>query len=575
MLPRLADYCIIYVADGENGFERVAFRHSLPEMSETLRQFCELPLDTSSSGAVGRVFHEQTTVIENAISMEQFASYIPDPTLREVLLKLNPRACIVAPLVVADRSVGAITLVRSLSDEKYDERDQVLVEEVGRRIAYAIEHAKLYENSQASQRAQQFLTLASLELARSLDYKTTLTNIAQQVVPGLADWCRVDILGANGELEVVALTHADPEKLLLAKQLREKYSMKGARDEGVQGVIQSGQPVLAPTISEELLRERAEDQEHWRLLQQFKIGSAMIVPLFDEGKPVGAITFVHSERGRYGSHDLELAQELATRASLALTNARLYASLKWELSEKERAEAELRKLADELEDKIEERTSELLQINEQLQGFTYTVAHDLRQHIRGISVNASMALQDSGPELSEDVRTNLKRLTHSAKQLASIVDDLLNYAKLGQKEPDRVQIDISAIAAEIAEDCEMKYRLGADVMIEPNLCVVADATMTRIVLENLLDNAFKYSKPGTRIVVGKAGEELYVRDTGSGFDMAFADRLFVPFERLHSNHEVGGTGIGLANVKRIVEKHGGSIRAESEVGRGTTFSFTL
>lgn len=232
-----------------------------------------------------------------------------------------------------------------------------------------------------------------------------------------------------------------------------------------------------------------------------------------------------------------------------------------------------------LEKEVDLRTAELLATNEQLQGFTYSVAHDLRQQIRGISTNSSILMIEAAGALDENSLHTLNRLIGSSKRLARIVDDLLTYAKLGRNEPNRVQFDLSALCEDVAEflNEEGYCRPGTRISVAPGLVARGDVQLIRIVVENLLENAVKYSSKTEApwIEVGREGEAFFVRDNGIGFDMRYVQKLFQPFERLHADSVYTGTGIGLANVKRIIEKHGGKVWAEGKLGVGATFYFTL
>ncbi len=232
-----------------------------------------------------------------------------------------------------------------------------------------------------------------------------------------------------------------------------------------------------------------------------------------------------------------------------------------------------------LEREVGIRTEELMRSNEQLQGFTYSVAHDLRQQIRGISVNGTMLMREAEDTLSEESKTTLDALVGNAKRLSALVDDLLTYARLGRQDTKRIDLDLSTMAREVESYLRQSGQCGAKtkIRIAPGLKTQGDASMIRLVLENLMDNACKYSSEVENpiIEIGSDGEYFFVRDNGIGFEMEFVEKLFQPFERLHKDSEYPGTGIGLANVKRIIEKHGGVVKAESGFGGGATFSFKL
>lgn len=240
------------------------------------------------------------------------------------------------------------------------------------------------------------------------------------------------------------------------------------------------------------------------------------------------------------------------------------------LSENVRLYDEIVRLNESLEARVEERTGQLLEANEQLQGFTYSIAHDFRQHIRNINTNAEIVLVDGGDEV-EPHRHNLRRISEIAKLMSMMSEDLLTYARMRTAPLRRVDIDVTATAREIGSALRNDFP-RTKLKVQEGLRVHADRTMFRAVLQNLLDNAFKYSHtvPWPEVEVGHDETGLFVRDNGIGIDMTYAHKLFKPFERLSSRSEFPGTGMGLANVKRIIERHEGEIHVVSKVNEGAT-----
>ena len=232
-----------------------------------------------------------------------------------------------------------------------------------------------------------------------------------------------------------------------------------------------------------------------------------------------------------------------------------------------------------LERRVEERTADLVAKVGELEGFCYSVSHDMRTPLRAIVSNAVVVLEEEGPSVSEEGRDRLERLSAAAIKMAHLIDDLLQYARLGNTEPKRRPCDLSELARQVADEALFdRNRSTADVTVAPGMVGLCDSRLVGLVLHNLVDNALKYgpaSGPG-RVEIGQdESGAIFVRNEGIGFDMRYAGKIFKPFERLHRDGEYSGTGIGLANVQRIVERHGGRVWAEGEPGKGATFWFTL
>jgi signal transduction histidine kinase len=242
---------------------------------------------------------------------------------------------------------------------------------------------------------------------------------------------------------------------------------------------------------------------------------------------------------------------------------------------------EVARLNEELENRVRQRTAELEEANGELAGFTYSIAHDMRQFLRGINVATYNILEDQMPLLDAEGRESLTSLGRNARQASLLVDGLLEFARLGKNELNRGAVDVTAVAAEVAAQvARSEHEAQPQFEIQAGVTATADWRLLQIVLQNLMENAVKYrSSDIPKIHVGALREGktqvLFVRDDGIGFDMKFCEHIFLPFERLHRHVEYPGTGIGLANVKRIVEKHGGRIWAESSPGGGAVFYFTL
>ncbi|MDW7738804.1 MAG: CHASE domain-containing protein [Bacillota bacterium] len=246
------------------------------------------------------------------------------------------------------------------------------------------------------------------------------------------------------------------------------------------------------------------------------------------------------------------------------------------------AEAEIRKFNKELEQRVRERTIQLEAVNKELESFAYSVSHDLRAPLRALDGFSEALLEKYAEDMDEQGRHYLYRIQRSAMHMSHLIDDLLTLSRVTRSDFSKKEVNLSQICDKVLSDLqEGEPDREVKVNLAPGLHTRSDPHLLQIVMENLIGNAWKFSsnEPAATIEVGQTkfdGEVVYfVRDNGVGFDMTYADKLFGAFQRLHGADEFPGTGVGLATVQRIINRHGGRIWAESEVGKGATFYFTL
>lgn len=237
---------------------------------------------------------------------------------------------------------------------------------------------------------------------------------------------------------------------------------------------------------------------------------------------------------------------------------------------------------DNLERVVDARTSELSMANRELEAFSYSVSHDLRQPLRAIEGFGQALEEDCGEHLNDVGKDYLRRIRAASVRMASLIDGLLILSRVSRQPMENHPIDLSQMLREITDELkDISDHPPSEIHIQPGMQVVGDSRMLRIVFQNLLGNAWKYSsKEGKRVIEVSATLEgrviaIEIRDNGVGFDMRYIDKLFVAFNRLHTPSEFGGTGIGLATVYRVIRRHHGTISATSEVGKGASFVVKL
>jgi len=278
--------------------------------------------------------------------------------------------------------------------------------------------------------------------------------------------------------------------------------------------------------------------------------------------PIGAIGTYWATNYHAASFEVELLQTLANITSVTLENVRVY---------------------EELDHRVRERTSELQAANEALEAFSFSVSHDLRNPLTTIQGFSSLALHEWDSPQRPDFREYFETIDREARRMTRLIDDLLRMAAINRAELKSAEVDLADLSRDaIARQRRSQPERQVDLRIEPGLRVRGDPGLLASAMENLLSNAWKYTarREHACIEVGRSAEgdpmdTFFVRDNGAGFAMSAAAELFTPFKRLHAAGEFPGTGVGLAIVRRIIERHGGRISATAAPGEGATFSFTL
>lgn len=398
---------------------------------------------------------------------------------------------------------------------------------------------------------QRFLAEASKALAESLDQDLALKTIARFAVPHIADWCVIEIAEQGRRpAEPLVVAHVDPAKVEAVRELRRRYPPAPDAPRGVPQVLRTGRSEIYAEIDDAMLEASAYDAEHARLLRELRLCSAMTVPLVARGRTVGAASFVSAEsRRRYDDKDLAMAEEFARRAAMAIDNARLL-----------------------------HEANEATRLREEVLAI---VSHDLRNPLNSIVVGVSVLAQKV---TDASTRGRVELIQRAANRMSNLLRSLLDIASI---QAGRLSIETARVPADslVREAIEINEPLATDKGIAlahegamDGIAIYCDRDRLLQVFSNLLGNAIKFCRARESVTVrvaAAAGEVHFaVADTGPGIADSELPHLFEPYWSA-TRHAKQGTGLGLYIAKGIVEAHGGRIWAESVLGAGSTFHFTI
>jgi len=472
---------------------------------------------------------------------------------RELLRAEGIQSIIAIPLAIRGQLTGTLVFYYRKRHHFTDVEVQT-ARALGNLSAGAMTTAELYDEQQRSHERATFLAQASTAVARSLNYPATLKTVATLAVPHVADWCAVDLIGDDGQIERLAFSHVDPAKLEFAREFLKKYPEPNSPYTPAS-VIESGKPAFIERITDEMIVAAAKNEDHLRDLRRLELTSLMVVPLIARGRTLGTMTFATAESGRrYSEADLRFGEDLALRAALAVDNARAY--------------------------------EEARRANRLKDDFLATLSHELRTPLNAILGYARM-LRTGVMSAERQVRA-VEIVERSASSLTQIVEDVLDVARITS---GKLRLNLQPVQLpSVVNDAVGTMQPAADVKgitigvhIDPAVGTVrADADRLQQVVWNLVSNAVKFTPSGGRVDVRVETQPghvvISVTDTGIGFPQEFAPHLFERFRQADSGfaRKHGGLGLGLAIARHLVELLGGTIDAFSEgKGKGATFRVVL
>lgn len=568
VVPRFADWCSIDVIESDGAIRHMVVAHKDPAMMERARAMQERYATTEprQPGEIMKRLLKGEPMLVRDVEPDLLAALAQDDSQRRLLLSLGLKSAIAVPLMAHNRTFGAISFFLTDTDRHYDEHDFSIAIQLGKRAGLYIDNARLYLESQQIEsqllRANEALRLLAevgAQLGTSLEYEEAIASLARLAVPAFADVCWVDVQSDDGVLRRAVVEHRDPALAEAAAALQAHAFDSGQVPTRIQAVLRGGASQLYPDMTEEMLVKTGMGERPLAALRAIGPTSIISVALRARGRVFGAITFALNEGPRrYSQTELALAEDIANRGALFIDNARLY-------TEGQRREEELRRA------------------NEAKDEFLSMMSHELRTPLTVINGGARI-LRSRAAQLDEATRTSIiNDIEQESDRLFRMVENLLSMAHIeftedAAIEPVLVQRLLDRV---ISSFRQRRPDRVVNVEVEAGLeAIAAEPTYLEQVVRNLLSNADKYSPTDTavEIQVTHEGNEAAIRviDSGVGIEPDEAERIFERFYRSERTSKlVGGSGVGLALCKRLVEAMSGRMWARPRPEGGLEVGFTL
>lgn len=559
IVPYLADYCRIAVVDEKKNIKEITVNHTDPSKVSLAEDLYDSYKDKpQSTYGVPSLLKKGKPELMKVIDEALLKKYNTDENTIKIVKQIGLKSYMGVPLIARNKVIGAITFSSIQEKRHYTKKDVQFAEQLASRIALALDNLRLFKEAQDELEERKhiennlrFLAEAGKILGSSLDYQTTLNQVAKLAVPQISDWFGIDILDEKGEIQQIVVGHKDPKKVKWAKELRKKYPPELNAQNGLPHVLRTGKSEIYPHISEEMLVKLARHKDHLKILHEIGMTSVMIVPLLIEKKAIGAISFVATNR-HFNDADLAIAEELAHRASLAIENARLY-----------------------------NNAQEAIALRDD---FISVASHELKTPITSVKIFTQVLQKHATLNADEKASLSLGKMDKQIDKLTELIYNMLNIAKIqtGQMEFAEKEFDFDAMVHEVVDVLQhMTSKHQIIVLGKTNKKLKGDEDRIGQVFSNLISNAIKYSPHADKVVITLTSKKNHIgvsiQDFGIGMDKQHLNKIFNRFYRVSGNTDktFPGLGIGLYISKEIIARHNGKLWAESVPGKGSTFYITL
>jgi PAS domain S-box-containing protein len=555
LVPRMADAASIHHREADVLVRRWDTSGTDAAFDQQFREIeRDYPLHLPSAHPVAVAVRTGRSQLHEVVDEELLKTIARTPQELKKLVQLNIRSGMTLPLTVRGKTIGAMQFVSVRESRRYTLSDLALAEEITRRVALAIDNARLFRSVTDNARISKFLSDAALAVSGSLEHDEVLRRVTRIAVPFLADFTLAYLRGTNGHAHHVASAHKDAAKALMlaeaAAQYRPDPDNPGCT---VIRALSTGQPVVIEDVTREILDAERFDSKAREAFDVLAPASWMAIPLVARDTTIGAMVFVSTNADRrYRARELRVAQLLAGRAALATQNALLY-----------------------------RKEYDALATRDEVLGI---VSHDLRSPLHTIGMSAQVMLEVLGDESQR--RRHLQIIIRAKDRMDRLIQDLLDVVRIKGGKAIAIEIRREPVPGLVQETCQQFAESAREKNVSlawtvPNDTpdVMVDRGRIMQVLSNLIGNALKFTPAGGRIEVGAEPQaestvRVFVRDTGPGIS---ADNLELVFDAFWQAPRTArlGSGLGLTISRGIVQLHGGRIWAESREGTGSTFQFTL